>query len=571
MASVYPLPNGAGNFDNYTSTATASVRDNGFNVRIDHRASDRDSFFVRYSYDKYKLDAPQGQAACCLATPPEAASRFDLGPYVAGIQNTRLTTHGGVLNWTRILSPTVVERVRVGFAKTNPETRQSDFGINAATSLGIQGINVTEFTTGLPNIGIGAAPNATGDLTGISGGPAFLPVNPKQIHYQFEDTLSWVKSAHSFKTGYRFILRKPTPFTNTDTRSSITISRNLTNNPATNSGGSGLATLLLGFATGGARGFLLEPYDLTNSEHSLFVQDDWKLCERLTLNLGLRYEIYVPDTEKDDRLANFDPDGQPAHLCRGGWGDPPRQQADQVGQHRPAPGRGLGRHRRCAQRRPRAAMGRATSRSPLREQPDRPERALRHLPELRERDEPARLHAGPAPVEPVPAHRAGPAANHRRAERGQPSVQGHGFSNDTPNMQTWQVSYERQITNTLMAEAAYVGSKGSNLIWCLNPNEVQPGLGSQASRRLIQPLSNLSNMLQCDPTNRSNYNSAQFKLLKRYSQGLQFLLSYTFGKSLDYAGARPPREEGRWAAPRASPFSTRAADPRASTSSTASS
>jgi hypothetical protein len=302
VASIYPLPNGSGNFDNYTSTANRDVTDHAVTVRLDHKAGARDSFFVRYSYDNYKLDAPQGQAACCLATPPEAAQRFDLGPFVAGIQNTRLTTHGAAFNWSHIFGPTVVNEVRLGFAKTNPETRQSDFGHKAAESLGIQGINLTEFTSGLPNLNIQ-------DVTGISGGPAFLPVNPKQIHYQIEDSLAWVRGRHSLKTGYRFILRHPSPFTNTDTRGSISINRNLTNNPQTNSQGSGLATLLLGYTTGGARGFLLEPYDMTNSEHALFVQDDWKVSSRLTANVGVRYEVYVPDTEEKDRLVNFDPAG----------------------------------------------------------------------------------------------------------------------------------------------------------------------------------------------------------------------------------------------------------------------
>ena len=186
-----------------------------------------------------------------MATPDSAKQRFDLGPFVAGIQNTRLTTHGGAFNWTRIAGPTVVNELRLGFAKTNPQTRQSDFGTKAAESLGIQGINVTEFTSGLPNINIA-------DLTGISGGPAFLPVNPKQTHYQIEDSVAFVRGRHSLKTGYRFILRQPSPFTNTDTRSSISINRNLTNNPSTNSQGSGIATLLLGYTTGGARGFLFE-------------------------------------------------------------------------------------------------------------------------------------------------------------------------------------------------------------------------------------------------------------------------------------------------------------------------
>jgi hypothetical protein len=532
VASIYPLPNGPGNFDNYTSTTNREVKDTAFTARIDHRQGDRDSFFVRYSYDKYSLDAPQGQAACCLATPPDAASRFDLGPYVAGIQNTRLTAHGGAFNWTHIFGPSLVNELRLGFAKTNPETRQSDFGTQAATSLGIQGINVTEFTTGLPNLNIQ-------DLTGISGGPAFLPVNPKQTHYQVEDTVSWVKSRHAFKGGYRFILRQPSPFTNTDTRSSISINRNLTNNPATNSQGSGLATLLLGYTTGGARGFLLEPYDMTNYEHSFFLQDDWKMTDRVTVNLGLRYDIFVPDTEKEDRLVNFDPqanvlvyageDGTDRRVNKAiDWGNiAPRLGVawDVTGDSRNVVRAGYGRaffpigqsaSNLLGQQVPYTiSQNYSVETNPLVYTPDR-------VP----------LLSNPFP--PIVQVKPKTTAELNAAN---PRVLGHSFSNETPNMQTWQVSYERQITNTLMAEAGYVGSKGDNLVWCYNANEVQPGPGSQASRRLIQPLSNVANIIQCDPTSRSSYNSLQAKVVKRFSRGLQFLTSYTFGKSLDYAGS----------------------------------
>lgn len=532
VASIYPLPNGPGNFDNFTSTTNREVKDTSFTVRVDHRQGERDSFFVRYTYDKYSLDAPQGQAACCLATPPDAASRFDLGPYVAGIQNTRLTAMGGAFNWTHIFGPSVVNELRLGFAKTNPETRQSDFGTQAATSLGIQGINVTEFTTGLPNLNIQ-------DLTGISGGPAFLPVNPKQTHYQIEDTVSWVRSRHAWKGGYRFVLRQPSPFTNTDTRSSISINRNLTNNPATNSQGSGIATLLLGYTTGGARGFLLEPYDMTNYEHSFFVQDDWKLTDRITVNLGLRYDIFVPDTEKEDRLVNFDP--QTNTLIYAGENGTDRRVNKQIDWGNLAPRLGVawdvtGNARNVV----RAGYGRtyfpvaqsasnllgqqvpytisqnySVETNPLVYTPDRVPQLSNPFPAI-------------AQVKPQTTAELN-AAN--------PRVMGHSFSNETPNMQTWQVSYERQITNTLMAEVAYVGSKGGNLMWCYNANEIQPGPGSNASRRLIQPLSNVANIIQCDPTNESSYNSLQGKVVKRFSRGLQFLASYTFGKSLDYAGS----------------------------------
>ena len=213
-----------------------------------------------------------------------------------------MTTHGAAFNYSRIVSPSLVNELRIGYARTVPSTFQSDFGISAADSLGIRGINVTEFTTGLPNINIP-------DLTGISGGPAFLPVNPKQFHWQIEDALVWVKGRHQLKFGYRLVDRYPSPFTNTDTRGSINFGRNYTNNPVTNTGGSGIASLLTGYINSAARGFLLEPYMLRTQEHGMFVQDDFKLSSRFTINAGLRYEIFRAETEEDDKIVNFDPAG----------------------------------------------------------------------------------------------------------------------------------------------------------------------------------------------------------------------------------------------------------------------
>jgi len=129
IASLYPLPNtGSGNFDNYISTPDRDVTDNAFSGRVDHKISDNDSFFVRFNYGKFKLDAPQGQANCCLPTPPDAAARFDLGPFVAGIQNTRLTTHGAAFNYSKVVKSNLINELRVGYAKTEPSTFQSDYG-----------------------------------------------------------------------------------------------------------------------------------------------------------------------------------------------------------------------------------------------------------------------------------------------------------------------------------------------------------------------------------------------------------------------------------------------------------
>ena len=118
-----------------------------------------------------------------------------------------------------------------------------------------------------------------------------------------------------------------------------------------------------------------------------------------------------------------------------------------------------------------------------------------------------------------------------------PRVLGHSFENETPYTQQWHLGIERALFTDYMVEVGYIGAKGTHLIFPYNPNEVQPGLGSQASRRLIPELSNISNMVQFDPRNRSTYHAGILKVQRRFTQGVQFLTSYTWSKSLDYGGA----------------------------------
>ena len=530
VASIYPLPNGAGNFNNYTSTVNRDVSDNVFSGRVDHRASEKDSFFARFNWGRFKLDAPQGQAACCLPTPAEAASRFDLGPFVAGIQNTRLTTHGAAFNYSRVISPTFVNELRVGYAKTVPFTFQSDFGINAAESLGIRGINVTEFTTGLPNINVA-------DLTGISGGPAFLPVNPKQFHWQFEDSLVWLLGRHQLKFGYRLVDRYPSPFTNTDTRGSITFGRSYTNNPVTNTGGSGLAGLLTGYINNASRGFLLEPYTLRTQEHGLFIQDDFKVSSRFTVNAGLRYEIFGAETEEDDKIVNFDPVN--LRLIYAGEDGASRSVNKETKYLNFAPRIGL-TYDLFGDARTILRTGFGITYFP--EQPSASNMIGQQVPYTISQNvsfptNPTDFGVIRTIDNPFPAIVQVKPRTTEELQAANPRVLGHSFENETPYAEQWHLGVERQLLSAMAIELTYAGSAGKHLVFCYNPNEVQPGIGSLESRRLIQPLNRLSAMLQCDPRNRSTYHSGQLKVTQRFRGGLQFLGSYTYGKALDYGGS----------------------------------
>jgi len=117
------------------------------------------------------------------------------------------------------------------------------------------------------------------------------------------------------------------------------------------------------------------------------------------------------------------------------------------------------------------------------------------------------------------------------------AVLGHSFANETPSQITWNLNIERQIGETMLAEIAYAGSHGVHILFGYNPNEIQPGIGSQASRRLLQPIANISSISVFDPRNSSVYHGLATKFEKRFSSGLQFLAAYTFSKNLDYGGS----------------------------------
>jgi hypothetical protein len=530
VASIYPLPNQPGNFNNFLSTANREITENQVTGRVDHRLSDNDSFFVRFTYGKFKLDAPQGQSACCLPTPEQAAARFDLGPFVAGIQNTRLTTHGLAFNHTKIIGSGFVNEFRFGYARTLPFTTQSDYGTQAATSLGIQGINVNEITTGLPNINIA-------DFTGISGGPAFLPVNPKQIHYQFEDALVQVKGRHQLKYGYRFVWRTPSPLTHDNTRSNLNVNRNFVNNPANNTGGSGMATLLLGYVNNGSRGFLQETYVLDVYEHGMFIQDDFKLRNNITVNAGLRYEIFTPGVERDDKLTNYDPVGKRFIYAGQDGATRAANKKTQYGNWAPRLGIAwdLSGNATTVLR-----TGYGITYFPM------PHAAGNmiglQVPYAISQNFNTETNPLPGTNLPLISNPFGPIVpiqprTTAELNAANPRVLGHGFENETPYTQQWHLAIERALFSNYMVEVGYLGSKGTHLVVGYNPNEVQPGVGSQASRRLIPELSNISNMIQFDPRNRSTYHAGILKVQRRFSQGVQFLSSYTWAKSLDYGGS----------------------------------
>lgn len=549
VANLYPLPNvaGAGLFNNYVANLNRNLDDNGGNVRIDQHFNDRDSLFGRYSYELFNLFDTKGQGGCCIPTPAADLTKYNLGPFIAGGQNTTLKASGFALNETHIFTPTLVNEFIAGYSRTDPLTRQSDYGHNAATSLGIMGINLSPNTSGIPTININNS--GFGSFTSLNGGPSFLPANPRQTSYQIQDDISWTINRHSLKIGYRIIRDDVSPFTNSNTRGSLTFNNNLTAIPSDPSAGNGLASLLLGYlangtSSAGSRGFLQSPYYLRVWEHAAWLQDDWKVNDRLTLNLGLRWDLFTPYTEQNNRIANFDvttltmlyagvnaSNTADVQMRYRNFGPHVGFAYDFAGNGKTVIRGGYNMSYFPEQTSASNFLGQQFPFAVVQNTLPQPQYAtaatLGNFPTIN--------NPFPAIVTPAPAGFTVP----QLIKLGNPTVIGQSFQNQTPYYETYTFDVERQMGQNLLAEVAYAGSRGIHLMYCYNPQEVEPGPPSIPSshRETIPAAGSFRNILQCDPRNSSNYNGLQAKLNRRFSSGIQFLLSYTWSKSLDLGGS----------------------------------
>jgi hypothetical protein len=535
VASIYPLPNAPGNFLNYFDTADRTIDDNGGNVRVDHIFGPKDTFFARFSYEQYDLTAPQGESACCLPSNPAQAKEYDLGPYVSGLQETSLNANGLSVNETHIFSPNVVNEFRAGYARMNTVSFGSDYGHYPDNGLGIQNVNISPLTSGLSNLW----PQG---FTGLGGGPDWLPAHPLDTTSQIGDDLSWVKGSHQLKFGFRGVHIDDMQLANEETRGDIYFNNNFTNNPAnpTAESGSGIATLLLGYSTSGTRGFLDNgPFYLSANQYSAYVQDDWKASSRLTLNLGVRYDILRPPFELHNRLVNFDPStdtmiyaGVNGVSSRGNlqtrygnFGPRIGFALDPTGSGKTAIRGGFGvvyfsLPNSASEELPvnvpwLVSQGYAPDEYPLGSQ-------MSSVPTI------ADPFGPPVAVQPITTAQLN-AAN--------PYVNAQNFSNLTPYMESYSLDAQRQITPSLLFQVGYQGSRGIHLLESGNLNEVEPGPGPLSSRRLIQSLNNVTTVYYMFNGNMSNYNSLQVKVQRNFSHGMQFLLNYTYEKSLDYNGS----------------------------------
>ncbi len=274
----YPLPNASG-ASNFIFTGVEPDNQDQFDGRIDHVFTEKHRAFVRYSYLRDN-DTP-------VPFLPDGSGNLTSG--VIGHAITRGDELAAEYDWA--ISPTTLNQARFGYTRRDINQRSlQDGGIT------IPGAPQSAFASTLPIF----------TVTGLQqiGPTTAASTNFTTRVTEFLDTFSMVRGRHTLKFGTDLrrealdIVNPANPtgsyaFTTTGTDSS------------TGTGGSALASLLLGQVN--AFSIDIQKQVLQDRAHiaEFFVGDDWKISDRLTLNLGTRYTLNFPSTETHDQAAIF--------------------------------------------------------------------------------------------------------------------------------------------------------------------------------------------------------------------------------------------------------------------------
>ncbi len=500
--ALYPLPSVSGaSVNNFIGHGVLNSDTDQFDVRVDQQISAKDSMFGRASAS-FNNNINPGS----LVTVASGNLRYP--------SNGGLPTRGAAYGYAHVFSPTLVNEFRTGFARLAWFGEPQDTKVHGADLLGIPGVPNTNQTFGLPAF----------STTGIEflGDQTLLPVTRGQNVFHLLDNLSWNHGRHTFKMGgdlrrTQFNINQPG-----GPRGSFTFDGVFTRQPVAPTGtGSGTADLLLGYA---------DSATISNSvtigvrihAYSGFFQDDWKVNNKLTLNLGLRYENITPPWEVVNRQLTFNfHTSQIVFAKDGSWMDKAftnRKNDDFA----PRIGFAYSLTPKTVIRGGYGIFWAFEDNGTFNPAFNFPFRFSAVYPSDQINPSSAiRLDTGfpsNALTQFVPANQS----LSIRADNLYPAY-----------IQQWNYTVQREIASIVLS-ASYVGNKGTHLARSVQRNQPLPGPGAVNDRR---PYLGYGSISAVESSGNSIYHGLLLSAEKRFSNGLSFLLSYTYSKSIEDSGS----------------------------------
>ena len=283
----YPLPTSAGTSNNYTRTANELDNQDQGDVRLDHKfASGQDQVFGRLTYFS-------GQAEPVTAL-PDGSGTILAGSVAVGPQETRAWAFAS--NYQHTFSGTLLNEVRVGDTRRTVERGAAGLPSPAGSALNIPGIPVNgAFADTLPTF----APNGYQQI----GSPTNTASDFGTSVTEIADSLTWLKGRHTVKMGLDWrwerlnVIQPPWPTGN------FTFSTVGSDLPGVTGTGNAFASFLLGQVQNFAISFQQDQIQERAHIQEYFIQDDWKISDRLTINPGLRYTLNFPSKEINGQTA----------------------------------------------------------------------------------------------------------------------------------------------------------------------------------------------------------------------------------------------------------------------------
>ncbi len=525
LLALIPNPTNGGISQNF-QTATVRQKDtNGGDVKVDWQISSNDRMSVRYSKQNSKIFDPP------LYGVKGGGFRDFAG---TGIQKAT----NAAINYTRVWNPTLITEVRTGVAYYRNNAQNADIKLKTSEEIGIPGVNVSDFTGGISNIQINGFSNP------VVGYSASLPWERGETNLNFIVNNTKVLGNHTIKFGVDYrrgrdeLLQNqtfnPRGLFNFREGNTVLATRNAAGqlaNGSTQSFSNSFGSFLLDQPNQAGRDLpLIFPTFLQKPLFS-YIQDNWTVTSKLTINIGLRHELWPPPLPRVVKgFSNFNPFTNSLEVA--GVGNVPMN---------------LGRTNYKTNFAPRFGMayrynektvirgGYGISWAPL----------------------PDNGYAFNFPVRENNSFQAASAFTVARTmQQGFPAfvptaIPSNGIINPAPAsvfnyvrpdaresyIQSWNLAIQRQLPYQLALELAYVGNKGTGItgVYNMNPGlQIGAGAAGQPFNILFGRRDAINNIFF--GTN-SNYHSLQTKLDRRFSNGFSMTTAYTYAKAIDSVGA----------------------------------